>query len=164
MNLVRVIEIIDEKEGKRKVEREDGTVDYVPWHWRRFKGETSIDGETKIIYANTFSHIEPDSLYQGELNPETYKGKRKWKFENVTPFEQTKPKGESKTTAKSESSPPQSTVSSNVPPTPPSSTLDTRIAALKCTLLYYNKANVAIKHDDVIATAQRFEIYLATGK
>jgi len=51
-----------------------------------------------------------------------------------------------------------------VPPAPPSSTLDTRIAALKCTLLYYNKANVPIKHDDVIATAQRFEIYLATGK
>ena len=147
MHLVRVSEILDQKSGKKKKELEDGSIKYIPWLWTKFKGETTIDGEPTELTISTFSTVEPNKLYEGELKQEDYRGNLTWKFDS---------KGEFETAKKEETPPPQKAnqVSSQALP---SSYKET---ALKCALIYYEKANKSVSTSDITQTAQVFYEWL----
>ena len=145
MNLVRIVEILEEKEGKRKKTNPDGSVAYTPWHWRKFKGETTIDGVPKEMTISTFSHIEKGKLYEGDLTQEDYKGNPTWKFDAKGEFESAVDKSQDVV-------PPPSKPTQALPV----STLEVRIAAGKLTALYYDKANCNITLQDWFDTMDRF--------
>ena len=161
MNVVRIIEITDEKEGKRKKTNDDGSVSYVPWHYRKFKGETSINGEPKTIWAKTFEHIEKDKLYEGELKSEDYQGKKKWKFENVKEFTDEGGVKEWREPDTSGAKPTEKTKPAPETPTALPAT-DTRIAALKCSLIFYGKEE-KLSTKKVLDAAREFEEYFKNG-
>ena len=148
MHLVRVSEILDQKSGKKKKELEDGSIKYIPWLWTKFKGETTIDGEPQELTISTFSHVEPDKLYEGELKQEDYKGNLTWKFDS---------KGEFETTKQEEKPSPSSSITSKQAQALPSTYRET---ALKCALIYYEKANKSVSTSDITQTAQVFYEWL----
>lgn len=146
MNLVEVKSILNKytKTGKRK----DGT----PWTKRFFIGIME-DGEERGI--STFAHIDEDKLYEMELESEEREGKTYWTAKSAKEF-----------TAKGEPDTSRETKQTNKPSPETQSALpatDTRIAALKCSLIYYDKAQKGISADDVLATARVFEEYLNNG-
>lgn len=146
MNVVAVKDIIDKytKAGKRK----DGKA----WKKTCFVGIVD-EGEERII--STFSHVETGKTYEMELEDEDYEGKTYWKATKVgAEFGTT----ETKQTEKASLLPKQQPTQQNGQTPPPN--LESRISALKCSLIYYDKADRGISADDVLATAQRFYEWL----
>ena len=143
MNIIEVKTVIDKctRKGKRK----DGT----PYTKLFFIGVME-DGEERGI--STFHHVDEGEMYEMELASHDYQDKTYWEATTVKKWEEPKPGGETKEPTKPLPTPEPK------PSALPSNTL--RETALKCSLIYYDKAQKGISADDVLATAQRFYEWL----
>ena len=144
MNLVTVKSILEKytKHGKRK----DGT----PWTKRFFIGIME-DGEERGI--STFAHIDEGKLYEMELESEEREGKTYWTAKSAKEFTA---EGEPDKSGETKHTPKQ------LPETPTAlPATDTRIAALKCSLIFYGDTAKSVKK--VLEAAREFEGYFKNG-
>ena len=156
MNIVQVKAIIEKftKKGKRQ----DGT----PYTKRCFIGIME-DGEERGI--STFAHIEEGKIYEMQLESKDIGDKTYWNATAAKEFATEEP-------APKPTPPPKETPPSA--PLEPASTyandaVRIRTDALKCAIMSFQITRndpkaPAVKDSDIVATAQRLEHYLKTGK